>query len=597
MLPRRSSKQQKVKAKLVSLLPSQKAIDAILTGRDGWWFLKKHMLPQLDGNDEATYRAMFTLKYVLQPDNHVSTIGRLFACLTICLQQLPDSWDYKEYGLTMPARDLAAVFADAVQSQICSDDELIGTMDGLDCLAFHGFYHLNLGNLRRSWLSFRRALNVAQLMGLHRHVDKPPKNMADPFPERRGKYLWYQLVMSDRYVALLLGVPAATISSAKSVPYDAETQLGVSQHYTTKLCVLACQILERNEGDEDRAFSVTQDIDDRLEKLKKSMPVEWWEIPSMSEDKARNESQDGFDRLTAQIWHYQLEAFLHLPFMLRAVTERRYEYSKISCLRASRELIKRWQFFRTSKFVKFLCKIMDFQAFTSCLTVLLGTLTPKSGIEIGYQSASDESDRQLVRSVIHTLENMPGRDYLVEQSIEVLRTLEAVRLDSPCQPNSKMKLTIPHFGTIVLTSGPVCTPHLDGGSSSLLTPDSIDQPHQYGIKDGAFTPRVQGTSNNNYPTNPSSRQVFIPDPTFSGAANNTPQHNSINYNGQMQQPVFTGPVAVEGGPFVSFESSQFPMDVDLSTYGGNWDFSTAGAGQVMMFDSLLNTDVDGNWNF
>jgi hypothetical protein len=61
-----------------------------------------------------------------------------------------------------------------------------------------------------------------------------------------------------------------------------------------------------------------------------------------------------------QIWYFQLESLLHLPFMLRASTERRYEYSKFTCLKASREVIDRYILLRGAKHNLFCCNVVDF---------------------------------------------------------------------------------------------------------------------------------------------------------------------------------------------------------------------------------------------
>jgi hypothetical protein len=45
-----------------------------------------------------------------------------------------------------------------------------------------------------------------------------------------------------------------------------------------------------------------------------------------------------FNRLLDQIWFFQMRALLHLPFMLHADSDRRYEYKKSSGLDAAREV-------------------------------------------------------------------------------------------------------------------------------------------------------------------------------------------------------------------------------------------------------------------
>ena len=45
---------------------------------------------------------------------------------------------------------------------------LEGSIESLECVMIESVLQANLGNLRRSWLSGRRAMNIAQLMGLNR---------------------------------------------------------------------------------------------------------------------------------------------------------------------------------------------------------------------------------------------------------------------------------------------------------------------------------------------------------------------------------------------------------------------------------------------
>jgi hypothetical protein len=80
-----------------------------------------------------------------------------------------------------------------VTTIVTSDDELIGSMEGIECLVLQGVYHVNAGNLRRSWLTFRRAINVAQLMGLHRVSLKTSQEAAD-LMETSRHYMWYQIM-------------------------------------------------------------------------------------------------------------------------------------------------------------------------------------------------------------------------------------------------------------------------------------------------------------------------------------------------------------------------------------------------------------------
>jgi len=77
-----------------------------------------------------------------------------------------------------------------VQAHVTSNDELVSSVDGLECLILQAVFHVNAGNPRRAWLSFRRALNIAQMIGIHRSTSTI----------EGGKNLWNQILHGDRYL-------------------------------------------------------------------------------------------------------------------------------------------------------------------------------------------------------------------------------------------------------------------------------------------------------------------------------------------------------------------------------------------------------------
>jgi hypothetical protein len=83
-----------------------------------------------------------------------------------------------------------------------------------------------------------------------------------------------------------------------------------------------------------------------------------------------------------QMWYYQLETLLHLPFVLRAATLHRYEYSKFRCLKASRELLLRFLTLRYANNTQLLCRVVDFASFIASLTIILGLLLPSQMSEV-----------------------------------------------------------------------------------------------------------------------------------------------------------------------------------------------------------------------
>lgn len=70
-----------------------------------------------------------------------------------------------------------------------------------------------------------------------------------------------------------------------------------------------------------------------------------------------------------QFTHYYLLAQLHLPYLLHPSDEREYDYSKITAVNASREILLRFVAFRS---VEAYCRGVDFLAFVAGRVVMLG---------------------------------------------------------------------------------------------------------------------------------------------------------------------------------------------------------------------------------
>lgn len=65
--------------------------------------------------------------------SHPIIIARLLLCIALCIQQLSRTFDQSPLELSAPLGDLMDKYVATVVT-ITSDDELIGTMEGIECL-------------------------------------------------------------------------------------------------------------------------------------------------------------------------------------------------------------------------------------------------------------------------------------------------------------------------------------------------------------------------------------------------------------------------------------------------------------------------------
>lgn len=105
------------------------------------------------------------------PTSHPVLIARHMLHVAIFLQHIyPSRGEPK--GLSETPRAIRDRLSDLAISLVTSNDELLGSIEGLECVMLESMYKANVGNLRRSWVSGRRAIVIAQLMGLDQIEDR-----------------------------------------------------------------------------------------------------------------------------------------------------------------------------------------------------------------------------------------------------------------------------------------------------------------------------------------------------------------------------------------------------------------------------------------
>jgi hypothetical protein len=243
------------------------------------------------------------------------------------------------------------------------------------------------------------------------------------------------------------------------------------------LCRIAGSIIERNQKFTTVTplmARMTQTIDSELMSVDLPEVAEETGIPTSGKSIQR---AWGYNKLMARLWYYQLLAWLHLPLLLESGTHRRYDYSRQSCLEASRHMITCYISMRQLTAESFCCKSLDFQAFTAAVTLMINIIGP------GGRPQSSPNDWRAVESVMETLEKLAeGQppDKVATRGLSVLRTLKNVaKGERPSQPansaglsteddqSSRIKVDIPYFGTIFLDCG------IHGDSSDKQCLDSV----------------------------------------------------------------------------------------------------------------------------
>ena len=255
-----------------------------------------------------------------QPERHPILLARQMFLFAAALRQIPRNATIP--GLGKHHHETMDELAESAISKVTTNDALLGTIEGLELMILEGFYHMDCGDARRAWVTNRRAIVTAQLLGLHRpghHRFKIIDSCAKLNPED----MWISVVCMERVSSLLLGLPTSVADIVLTVPTLGNVLI-------VRLGNAAGRILERNRIDAPQeALDLTKDIDQELINIADQMPSEFWRPLSFA--RLARDSQQAPNEIRRALDHgryYNLIIQLHLPHMLCPTHASQRAYSK-----------------------------------------------------------------------------------------------------------------------------------------------------------------------------------------------------------------------------------------------------------------------------
>jgi hypothetical protein len=426
------------------------------------------------------------------PSTHPILITRSMLLLALYLQQI-----YPSYTgvLSDHPRTIIQRLVDTAVHNVTTNEKFHGSMESLECIILEGILQANFANIRRAWLAFRRALSVAQMMGIHRRI-VPPIASIDHRTKIDPKYIWFRIVYLDHYLSLLLGFPHGTADKSIISESALANETLVSK-FERHLAVIAGRIIERNENQlwlDD--YAVTQSIDADLLKATQYLPVKFW-LPPKFEGLVKGSEEAFWDtiRIVDQMMYYSLLNALHLPYLLAFNPGNKYEYSKITSVSASREILSRYIAFHNFNNSATSCRLADFYAITAALALLLSHMNShRVKSKEDYLLHQRLGDLGMIQQASDTMEQMSAEenDVVSDRGARLLRRVLQVEAEAAqglnfstenvenlnC-PGTKecpnlLHITIPYYGTIRITREDP-NPTKDATGKHLTINDSIRQ--------------------------------------------------------------------------------------------------------------------------
>ncbi|KAJ9239155.1 hypothetical protein DTO169E5_4445 [Paecilomyces variotii] len=438
---------------LISLLPPNPDIDRILNGTIKWWAYWQTRFPEICDNCR---RSLTTGVRHCDIPASPAEVAKMLICVVLSIDQLPLDFDYSALQRPFDPKKYTDRCISEIYRLIVHDDDFAATFPGIECQMLISKYHTNVGRPRKAWLACRRAIEFAQLTGLHLLTAKPPRP-GDELYDRRLR-LWINLVSTDRFLSLILGLPYSVSDDAYSpqVKLCLNGQLTGFERYVARIGVFMGQVIDRNQRPGEMSLPETLRMDQELEELAKEMPSSWWD-PNAGDQYT---VQENCDRLMSLFYHSFLRSLLHLPFMLKSNTDRRCKYCHDAALESSRNGLVAYTDLRALAGINpYICKVLDFFAFTLGMLLVVHLLGYSEELE-NYSRMQDEKDWQLVNKTTESLRRAAAESggTVAAQSANILGTICDNCSSGDSCPGStsgsrSCKITVPFFGTITVAPG------------------------------------------------------------------------------------------------------------------------------------------------
>lgn len=487
---------------LYESLPTPKDIEIISKARGDLSARFYQMLTvsynDLENGDPQSLESLFEPS---GPNAHPVLIGLYMLRIATFLQHLHPNLHKNLKGLSEPPRQIMNRLFNTAVRLVNANESLTSNIEGIECVMMESLWHTNGGDLRKGLVAIRRAMTIAQLLGLHRSRSSSAQcTLLDSERRVQPKFIWFRIVFAERHICLMLGLPQSSIdqSMASKEMLESDTPMGRLER---RHCVIASRILQRNQSEPSPDdFALTQELDKELQKAAQDLPQKWWLHSNLATvlDDPEKLFWD-MRRLFHQLFHYTLLNQLHLPYMLRSsLNGHDSQFSRVTCANASREVLARFITFRSADRIAFWCRTMDWFSLMAAMTLLIAHL---DGHRRGSEPAGSENwlthqrpgDRAMIEQVQESMEEVSQRngDALGARSVQLLRRLLVIEAQAAgghaenvnrvsVQPgdedrNSAVRVYIPYFGIISIARGGIISKEMladAAGRSGIQGPEA-----------------------------------------------------------------------------------------------------------------------------
>lgn len=350
------------------------------------------------------------VQFKLSHDNAIA-ISTALLCIAMSLLQLRPGIDDIELNISTTPAELAERIVLAVDTIVLSPSSNPGYMRDpgvLLVLMMRSKVFSESSQLRKSWLLVRKAIEAARDMGFAEPQIPPAQDQDNlNLGEEELTRLFHRqrfigsIMELERLLSMVLGFPhsedikftdrlAMAVLRDQSVADESAPKVSIDvkmRALRRVVCIAAGHVNDRNacSNSDDVKLRMTNTIQESLNEAAAAMPASWWMVESHVQ---YDDPYVAYEHLVAQLWFWQVQTFLHLPFMLKPNPNLRsrdhndydaaneapdpYESNRFLCLQGCRRMLHIFYLLRSDPSLSvYICTCEDFQGvFCACILMV-----------------------------------------------------------------------------------------------------------------------------------------------------------------------------------------------------------------------------------
>jgi hypothetical protein len=298
----------------------------------------------------------------------------------------------------------------------------------------------------------RHFIAIAEVMGLPKALQAVELNRINGTEHEETQsqraQLWESICSADRLFGMFINLPSGTRQYELSIPSEV-TINGVVQTraYINRLTDITTRVqdmddMNTTQRSKNEMYAAALKIDGELKELVSQTPASWW-APEQDPFKADH---------ILRFLHSCIMMRTHLPFTMQPDPAGEYIYSRIACMDACESVANRYQFVR-QRFPSgiFLSRIMDLQAFTAIVVLILTSHNSSSMNHLNWRTAGSQIE-SLVAQVTNLMEEQSNNDdgsKFAGDGVTAIRSLQTLlQQDKNGNHLQELSIKVPLLGNV-----------------------------------------------------------------------------------------------------------------------------------------------------